>query len=587
VDLERGAKIGDYRIIKKLGEGGMGQVYLALHDVLNQQVVIKRLHGQLHEEPEMRERFAREAQALARLNHPNIVHIHNFLEAPEGACIVMEYVEGETFEELIDRVGLIPPARAVQLLIPVLSAMAYAHSHNVIHRDIKPANIMVLRSSGEIRVLDFGTAKMADRPGLTRAGMTLGTATYMAPEQLLGRPLTPAADIYAIGVTLYEMCTGRLPFESDDTASLVRKVLREPPVSPRVFYPLIPDRLEAVILRCLEKKPEDRYQDVADLEREMRELLKGLAEQTIMGLKPAGPERTPEVEAAAAGLGSGEGEVEQGAEAAASRVPAPAPAVAVEPESSAPPKPAVPQRPASPRSAPAPASKPTEFFPLGLHGVLVTLLVVGAGLVVGGAGVVLMTLSKQMPGLVMVIAGACAWLVAIAVLGLSVVQLDERFAAAAAAAAAAREDAAHAAAAAEKAQADAAAARREASAGAAGAPGAAGRFAPPWAAHMQAPWGYGPPSGVWHHSHGTAAPGWPEVSAHGHAAQRGPSKRMQSWRHVRVEPNALTPDQIAAIGRGEPLSGPAPEPRPERRKTKIASDSELQEILRDEQGDRG
>jgi serine/threonine protein kinase len=260
-----GSVIAEYQIVKKLGEGGMGEVYLAVHSELGQRIVIKSLHRQLLTDGEMRERFVREAETMSRMSHPNILKIYNLLDTDRGVFILMEFLEGENFEDLLNRVGRVSPLAAIELMIPVLSGMEYSHHQGVIHRDIKPANLMVLHDGG-VRVLDFGIAKLADRPGLTRIGMTLGTATYMSPEQHMGKELTEAADIYSLGVTLFEMCTGRLPFEAENTKGLIRKVLVDPPPSPRVYLPDIPVTLETMILKCLAKKPEERYQSAAELE---------------------------------------------------------------------------------------------------------------------------------------------------------------------------------------------------------------------------------------------------------------------------------------------------------------------------------
>jgi serine/threonine-protein kinase len=284
MSLKPGARVGDYRVVKKLGEGGMGEVYLAVHQALGQRVVLKGLHAEFWREPQAAARLEREAAAMARLAHPNIVAIHNFIHVPEGAFIVMEHVEGVSFDDLIRRTGLIPPAQAIELIVPVLRAIEYAHGQGVIHRDLKPANLM-LGVEGRVRVLDFGTAKLVDEPGLTRMGTTLGTATYMPPEQLMGQTLTPATDVYAVGVTLYEMCTGRLPYESEDTATLVRQIHSQPPVSPRAYYPPMPAGLEAAILRCLAKRPEDRFRSARDLADAL--------EAVARTLRPAEPAARP------------------------------------------------------------------------------------------------------------------------------------------------------------------------------------------------------------------------------------------------------------------------------------------------------
>ncbi len=264
MSLKPGTTVGEYRVVKLLAQGGMGEVYLAVHGTLGQQVVLKGLHKDLLKQTELHGRLAREAEAMARLSHPNIVAIYNFIDQPDGAYIVMEYVDGATFEDLVTRNGPIPPLDSIGLMQQVLRGVEYAHHQGVIHRDIKPTNLMI-NSEGQVRILDFGTVKLVDKPGMTRAGTTLGTASYMPIEQLMGKELTNTADIYAIGVTLYELTTGRLPFEAEEAMALVRKIFKEPPVPPSVYCPGMPKKFEETILRCLAKAPADRFQSARDL----------------------------------------------------------------------------------------------------------------------------------------------------------------------------------------------------------------------------------------------------------------------------------------------------------------------------------
>ncbi|GIW70542.1 MAG: hypothetical protein KatS3mg102_0084 [Planctomycetota bacterium] len=260
-----GKKVGDYQITELLGEGGMGMVFKGLHPTLGQIVAIKSLHPNLVKADAIKKRFEREARAMARLRHPNILQIYNFVENELGCFIVMEFAEGKEFEEMISERGLIPPVEAIDLFLPVLDAMHFAHTAGVIHRDIKPSNLMLL-NSGVVKVLDFGTAKLAgdSGPQLTAAGMTLGTVVYMSPEQLMGRDLSPQADIYSLGVTLYEMTTGKLPFYDENEMKLMRMIMKEPPPPPRMAYPAMPASLEAVILRAMEKDRAKRFKDAAE-----------------------------------------------------------------------------------------------------------------------------------------------------------------------------------------------------------------------------------------------------------------------------------------------------------------------------------
>ncbi len=268
-----GKYVGDYQITQLLGEGGMGVVYKAIHPTLGQVVAIKMLHPNLVKAEAIKQRFLREAQAMARLRHPNILQLFNFVENNEGCFIVMEFVEGRTFESLLEEQGLIPPQRAIELFQPVLSAMSYAHAQGIIHRDIKPSNLMLLNGSNIVKVMDFGTAKMAGGPQLTAAGMTLGTVVYMSPEQLMGRDLSPQADIYSLGVTMYEMTTGRLPFYHDNEMQLMKMIMKEPPPPPSAIYPGMPKSLERVILKAIEKDLSRRYKVVDEFARDLEGVL--------------------------------------------------------------------------------------------------------------------------------------------------------------------------------------------------------------------------------------------------------------------------------------------------------------------------
>ncbi|HVY60233.1 MAG TPA: serine/threonine-protein kinase, partial [Planctomycetota bacterium] len=211
-----GQKVGDYRIDALLGEGGMGVVYRGVHESLGQIVAIKMLHPTLMEDEKIKSRFLREAQALARLNHPNIVRLISFLDREDTYFIVMEFIEGQTIDKIMAQKGIIPSPDAAEWYTQVLAAMHYAHSLGIIHRDIKPSNICILNQQNIVKVLDFGTAKMLGAQRLTQEGMTLGTLIYMSPEQICGRELDHRSDIYSLGVTLYEMVTGKLPHYDDD-----------------------------------------------------------------------------------------------------------------------------------------------------------------------------------------------------------------------------------------------------------------------------------------------------------------------------------------------------------------------------------
>jgi tRNA A-37 threonylcarbamoyl transferase component Bud32 len=277
-----GRKVGDYQVTDVLGEGGMGMVFKGFHPVMGQQVAIKMLHPNLVKSDSIKKRFEREARAMARLRHPNILQILNFVEDTHGCFIIMEFVQGKEFQDVLEEKGLIPPVEAIDMFVPILDAMYFAHSQGVIHRDIKPSNLMQL-NTGVCKVLDFGTAKLAgdSGPQLTAAGMTLGTVVYMSPEQLMGRDLSPQADIYSLGVTLYEMTTASLPFYDENEMKLMKMIMKEPPPPPRMAYPGMPPSLEAVILRAIEKERGKRFTDA----KEFADALKGVREE-IAGPAP-------------------------------------------------------------------------------------------------------------------------------------------------------------------------------------------------------------------------------------------------------------------------------------------------------------
>jgi predicted Ser/Thr protein kinase len=289
--LAPGTRIADYTVVKKLGEGGMGEVYLCVHGEGGQQVVVKGLRAYHQGNESFRSRFAREAEVMKRLQHPNIVKIFNFLETPQGAFIVMEFVDGVSFDDLVTRSGRLSPGEAVELLAPVLRAVQFAHEQGVIHRDLKPSNFM-LGYDDRVRVLDFGTAKLVSQPGITRAGTTLGTANYMSPEQLYGRDLGPQADVYSLGVCLYEMVTGRLPFEAEATSQLIGAIIVNEATRPSSHAPDLPRPLEEVILRCLAKKPEERYASASALAEALDRAVPPSARRPAVAAEP-GPEPAP------------------------------------------------------------------------------------------------------------------------------------------------------------------------------------------------------------------------------------------------------------------------------------------------------
>lgn len=249
-----------YEIIRSLGEGGMGIVYLALQRRIDRKVAIKSIAPYLARDPAVRERFATEAAVLARLNHPNIVTLYDYIEEENALYLIMEYVEGQPLSELLTA-GPLPPDLIERYFAQILQAFAYAHEQGIIHRDIKPANIMIT-PGGRVKILDFGVARLLQTDHtLTRTGMRLGTLLYMSPEQVKGeKDITFRSDIYSLGVVLYEMLTGKPPYSTDlSEFDLSLKIVKEPLFDLSRPPAEIPARLVEVILKATEKDPAYRY----------------------------------------------------------------------------------------------------------------------------------------------------------------------------------------------------------------------------------------------------------------------------------------------------------------------------------------
>lgn len=272
---------GKYEILKKIGEGGMGSVYIATQQSIDRKVAIKVLLGKLAEDEIAVKRFEQEARAISKMQHPNTVTIYDFGrtddEEDERLYIVMEYLKGRTLTQLLRTEKVLPGPRACKIMRQVCASLADAHATGIIHRDLKPDNIFLTEVGGDpdwVKVLDFGVAKLADSEGagtLTQTGMIFGTPKYMSPEQAEGRPIDYRADIYALGVVLYELLVGRPPFVADTPVGLLLKHISEPPPP---FAKVRPDlqidpRIEAITMRALDKRPDARQQMVAELASEM------------------------------------------------------------------------------------------------------------------------------------------------------------------------------------------------------------------------------------------------------------------------------------------------------------------------------
>src|SRR5918911_4930233 len=252
---------GRYRIIRKLGAGGMANVYLAEDQELGRRVAIKILNDRFANDDVFVERFRREAKNAAGLSHPNIVSIYDRGETDGTYYIAMEYLEGRTLKELIVRNGPTPVPIAIDYARQILSAVAFAHRNGVVHRDIKPHNIVVGRD-GRLKVTDFGIAR-SGASQMTEAGSIIGTAQYLSPEQARGAAVDARSDLYSVGVVLYEMLTGKVPFTGDTPLEIAMKHLSATPEPPSKTRAEVPRALDLIVLRALAKNPEDRYEGAA------------------------------------------------------------------------------------------------------------------------------------------------------------------------------------------------------------------------------------------------------------------------------------------------------------------------------------
>lgn len=277
-----GQTISHYKVLSKLGEGGMGVVYKAQDLKLDRSVALKFLPPELTRDPEAKQRFVREAKAASALQHNNICVVYDIDQTNDGQMFIsMEFLEGETLKKKIEN-GRLKIEECLNIATQIALGLARAHEHGIVHRDIKPANIMVTRD-GHVKIVDFGLAKLSGRTMLTRAGSTVGTIAYMSPEQTRGEAIDQRTDIWSLGAVLYEMIAGRSPFKGDFEHAVIYAILNEDPEPLSTCRANVPLELEQIVVKSLEKKPDDRYQNLVDILDDLRAVGKGIEWSSLVG----------------------------------------------------------------------------------------------------------------------------------------------------------------------------------------------------------------------------------------------------------------------------------------------------------------
>jgi serine/threonine-protein kinase len=255
---------GRYKLEAKLGSGGMSTVYLAKDTTLDRPVAVKVMHREMSEQADQLERFRQEARAVAKLSHPNVVAVIDAGEDGGHPYIVFEYVEGETLKQRINRIGALDPQEALAYAIEIARGLTVAHARNMVHRDIKPQNVLI-DAEGRAKLTDFGISRQLEQDGMTATGRVLGTTDYVAPEQAMGHPVDPRSDIYSLGVVLYEMLVGQVPFHADSQVGVAMKHVNEELPDVQQRRPELSAAAAMVVERATAKDPSRRYQDVEEL----------------------------------------------------------------------------------------------------------------------------------------------------------------------------------------------------------------------------------------------------------------------------------------------------------------------------------
>lgn len=250
--------------VKMIATGGMAHIFRARQPSLDRYIVVKKLKEELLQNAEVIERFRREAKALASVLHQNVAHVYDFVEEGSDAFILMEFIEGIDLSQVIQKVGCVPPDVAALILLNVAKGVSYIHNHNLIHRDIKPSNIRI-STRGDVKLMDFGIVMEIDNESLTRPGMMVGSPSYLSPEQVIGDPISPKADIFLLGICLYEMLTGTRPFKEEGGKTVFQKIRESQYIPARQMNGKVSKTLDTIVTRCLEKNPDNRYDSVKAL----------------------------------------------------------------------------------------------------------------------------------------------------------------------------------------------------------------------------------------------------------------------------------------------------------------------------------
>ena len=279
-----GKVVGNYKILSELGEGGVGTVYRGVDTMLDREVAIKVLRPELVSQTSVVERFRSEAVTLAKLNHPNIATLFSLFRHGAELFMVLEFVQGETIEDILQRRGAMSCDEAIPIFCQALNGLNYAHKLKIIHRDIKPSN-MILTADNVVKILDFGIARLLGSSRMTKVGNIIGTLEYMSPEQIRGEETDARSDIYGLGIMLYEILTGRLPFESENEFVLMKAHTEETPVLPRQLNPNIPIEIETAIVKAISKNPADRFQDADEFLQTLLDLGFSAAKNPALGFE--------------------------------------------------------------------------------------------------------------------------------------------------------------------------------------------------------------------------------------------------------------------------------------------------------------